>query len=165
MPRSSTKRKPMKRPGITSRPGLCEEDEDEEGFEEASSLTESATGMRSSRSRSLSLVAITIVDDLSSPIGSRRPYPPKQTNRTRRRSGPSTLCARACVSRRKIKSNPTPWNLKRVTFVFVILFFGFAISLSFSMIWNLFFFLFFHFFIKICFWWGQMGYKVFEGVE
>jgi hypothetical protein len=50
-------------------------DEDEEGLDDASSSPESATGMRSSRSRgSLSLLAITIEDDdFSSPITSRPP--------------------------------------------------------------------------------------------
>lgn len=56
---------------ITSRPVWWEEDEDGDGLEEVSLSTESATGIRSSRSRSLSLVAITIDDDFSSPIASR----------------------------------------------------------------------------------------------
>lgn len=50
---------------ITSRPAWCEEDEEDEGLEAASSWPEFATGMRSSRS--LSLLAITI-GDFSSPI-------------------------------------------------------------------------------------------------
>ena len=51
----------------TSRPEWCEEDEEEEGLEEEEETSSSATGIRSSRSFSLSLLAITIAD-LSSPI-------------------------------------------------------------------------------------------------
>ncbi|KAE7998732.1 hypothetical protein FH972_003243 [Carpinus fangiana] len=57
---------------ITSRPEWCEDEEDEEGLEEASSPPESATGIRSSRS--LSLLAITIAD-FSSPIITRKATP------------------------------------------------------------------------------------------
>lgn len=54
------KRNQLKEVKDTSRPVCCEDDEEDEGLQEASSFGEPATEIRCSRSRSLSLVAIAI---------------------------------------------------------------------------------------------------------